>query len=293
MLVRRDLVLRLVAGVVRASRRVTGHPRDAAVARIEAALARMREIPLNARSTAALVAIALVVWACDFLCLLCGFAAVHAAVPWEGVLLAYGAAQVVGSLPIVPGASASSRAASRSSWPSTASRGSRRFRALAYRLVSFWLSITVGWISVGGIAAATRRKGRGILHSRARSATVPVTLPVRLHGPVRRLTSRFYPGCAFRVRGRRSGCEVGYDGLGWRAGRTQDVEDSAPVGRRRGRRGPGSFAGARLQLAGLGGARRAQAPGPAGAGRQGPGAPGRCTGCTCATRRPSMLVRPG
>jgi uncharacterized membrane protein YbhN (UPF0104 family) len=29
--------------------------------------------------------------------------------------------------------------------------------ALAYRLVSFWLSITVGWISAGGIAYLSRR----------------------------------------------------------------------------------------------------------------------------------------
>jgi uncharacterized protein (TIRG00374 family) len=159
-LVRRDLVLRLVAGLVRASRRVTGHPRDAAVARIEAALARMREIPLNARSTAALVAVALVVWACDFLCLLCGFAAVHAAVPWEGVLLAYGAAQVISALPIVPGGLG---IVEGSLAVILAVYGVARVPAisvaLAYRLVSFWLSITVGWISVGGIAAATRRKG--------------------------------------------------------------------------------------------------------------------------------------
>lgn len=157
-LVRRDLVLRLVAALVRAARRVTGHPGDATVARVEAALARMREIPLGARSTASVVAIAVGVWACDFLCLLCGFAAVHAAVPWEGVLLAYGAAQVVSALPIVPGGLGlveGSLAVILAAYG--VARGPAISAALAYRLVSFWLSITVGWISAGGIAHLSRR----------------------------------------------------------------------------------------------------------------------------------------
>ena len=102
-LIRRDLVLRLVGLLVRAAQRVTGHPREPRRARIEAALARMREIPLDARSTVAVVAIAVGVWACDFLCLICSFGAIHAKVPWGGVLLAYGAAQAASALPIVPG----------------------------------------------------------------------------------------------------------------------------------------------------------------------------------------------
>jgi uncharacterized protein (TIRG00374 family) len=159
-LVRRDLVLRLVAALVRLSQRVTGHPRKAAGARIEAALARMREIPLNAPSTASIVAIAVGVWACDFLCLLCGFGAVHAAVPWDGVLLAYGAAQVVSALPIVPGGLG---IVEGSLAVILAAYGIARVpaisAALAYRLVSFWLSVAVGWVSVAAIAYQTRRKG--------------------------------------------------------------------------------------------------------------------------------------
>jgi putative heme transporter len=157
-LARRDLVLRLIGAGVRATRRVTGHPGDAALARIEVALARMGEIPLSARSTASVVGIAVVVWACDFLCLLCGFAAVHAAVPWRGVLLAYGAAQVVSALPIVPGGLG---IVEGSLAVILAAYGIARVPAilvaLAYRLVSFWLSITVGWISAGGLAYRARR----------------------------------------------------------------------------------------------------------------------------------------
>jgi uncharacterized protein (TIRG00374 family) len=159
-LVRRDLVLRLVAGLVRGARRVTGHPRSATVERVEAALARMQEIPLGARSTASIVAIAVVVWACDFLCLLCGFAAVHASVPWRGVLLVYGAAQVVSALPIVPGGLGiveGSLAVILAAYG--IARAPAIAVALAYRLISFWLSITVGWISAGGIAYLAWRAG--------------------------------------------------------------------------------------------------------------------------------------
>ncbi len=158
-LIRRDLLLRLAAAGARASRRVTGHPRTETLARIEAVLARMRDIPLSAPSTASVVTLAVCVWAGDFLCLLCSFAAVHAAVPWDGVLLAYGAAQIVSSLPVVPGGLGlveGSLAVILAAYG--IARGPAISAALAYRLVSFWLVIAVGWVSVGLIAYHGRRR---------------------------------------------------------------------------------------------------------------------------------------
>jgi uncharacterized protein (TIRG00374 family) len=161
-LIRRDLLLRLAAAGARASRRVTGHPSSGTLARIEAVLARMRDIPLSAPSAASVVTVAVCVWACDFLCLLCSFAAVHAAVPWDGVLLAYGAAQIVSSLPVAPGGLG---IVEGSLAVLLAAYGIARAPAisatLAYRLVSFWLVIAVGWASVGLIAhQGHRRPGR-------------------------------------------------------------------------------------------------------------------------------------
>jgi hypothetical protein len=67
----------------------------------------------------------------------------------DGALLAYGAAQVVGSLPIVPGGIGiieGSLAVILMQY------GAGRVRALSatlvYRIVSFWLDITIGWITV-------------------------------------------------------------------------------------------------------------------------------------------------
>jgi putative heme transporter len=157
-LMRRDLVLRLAGAAVRAVRRVTGYPRGNIGARIDSTLARMREIPLSTRSAALIMVIGTAVWFCDFLCLICAFGAVHARVPWAGVLLAYGVAQVVGSLPVVPGGLGlveGSLAVVLAAYG--AGHVSAVAAALAFRLVNFWLAIAVGWASAGVIARQARR----------------------------------------------------------------------------------------------------------------------------------------
>jgi putative heme transporter len=160
-LLRRDLVLRLAGTAVRGCRRLTGHPRGRAGQRIEGTLARMREIPLRPAATAGIVALALASWCCDFLCLVCSFRAVHGPIPWAGVLVAYGAAQVIGSLPVVPGGLG---IVEGSLAVILIAYGSSRIPALsaviAFRLVSFWLAIVIGWASVGVIAGRARRRDR-------------------------------------------------------------------------------------------------------------------------------------
>src|SRR5258708_18376355 len=118
---------------------------------------------MSARSTASIVVNALGVWTCDFLCMLYSLAAVHAAVPWDGVLPAYGAAEVVSALPIVPGGLG---IVEGSVAVILAAYGIARVpaisAALAYRLVSFWLAIAVGWASVGVIVYQARRRHEAI-----------------------------------------------------------------------------------------------------------------------------------
>jgi putative heme transporter len=165
-LIRRDLVLRLasaaVRGVDRLTRRRHGRPdagRMTIATRIDRTLSRMREIPLSPRSTVAVVAMATAVWSCDFLCLVCSFRAVHAPVPWHAVLLAYAVAQVVGSLPIVPGGFGiveGSLAVVLVAYG--VGQVTAVSAALAFRLVNFWLAIAVGWMSAGVIAHRFRRE---------------------------------------------------------------------------------------------------------------------------------------
>jgi len=158
-LTRRDLVLRLAAALMRLLRKATGHPRGTVGARIDATLARMREIPLSRGSTAGIVAIATAVWSSDFLCLLCGFRAVHAEIPWHGVLLAYGVAQVAGSFPLVPGGLGiveGSLAVVLAAYG--AGRVGAVSAALAFRLVSFWLALAVGWVTAAVLARTMIRE---------------------------------------------------------------------------------------------------------------------------------------
>jgi putative heme transporter len=158
-LIRRDIVLRLAGALMRLLRKVTGYPRGNVGARIDATLARMREIPLSGRSTAGMVALATAVWSSDFLCLLFGFRAVHAAIPWHGVLLAYGVAQVAGSFPLVPGGLG---IVEGSLAVVLAACGAGRVgavsAALAFRLVNFWLATAVGWVTAAVLARTMIRE---------------------------------------------------------------------------------------------------------------------------------------
>jgi uncharacterized protein (TIRG00374 family) len=152
-LARRDLVLRLAATLVRVV-----VDRAGIGARIAATLERMRQIPLGSWQAAWVVVLAAGVWLADFGCLLCAFRAVHAAIPWSGVLLAYCVAEIAGMLPVVPGGIGiveGSLAAILAAYG--ADRGSALAAALSFRLASFWLAIVVGWISVAAIARKTRR----------------------------------------------------------------------------------------------------------------------------------------
>ena len=162
LLVRRDLLLAFLGSIVRFSRRLTGHPRDALGRRIESTLARMRDIPMSTGSTLNVVSIATAIWLIDFLCLVCCFGAVHAPIPWHGVLLAFGVSQIVASLPFIPGGIG---VVEGSLAVILVAYGTAKVPALAvvlfYRLLTFWLAILVGWACIGAIewrvrAARTR-----------------------------------------------------------------------------------------------------------------------------------------
>jgi len=161
-LVRRDLVLRIMSAATRGLQRRAGRRPRGLLARIEATLVRMREIPLSPRATVDVVVLATASWLFDFLCLVCSFGAVHTTVPWRGVLLAYGASVVAGSLPIVPGGLGIIEG---SLAVVLVAYGAGRVPAvaavLAFRIVNYWLAIAVGWASVGLVALQWRRRPTG------------------------------------------------------------------------------------------------------------------------------------
>jgi uncharacterized protein (TIRG00374 family) len=172
-LIRRDLLLRFLGLVVRLFRRATGHPRGDVMKRIESTLQRMHEIPLSSGAAVGLVIMATALWLMDFVILICCFGAVHAPIPWSGVLLAFGVSQIVTSLPLIPGGLG---IVEGSLAVILVAYGAKKVPALAvvlvYRLLTFWLVIIVGWISIGVIEWRVRRGANEVL---AETATVTAT----------------------------------------------------------------------------------------------------------------------
>jgi hypothetical protein len=99
----------------------------------------------------------------DFVILLCCFGAVHAPIPWSGVLLAFGVSQIVTSLPLIPGGLG---IVEGSLAVILVAYGAKKVPALAvvlvYRLLTFWLVIIVGWVSIGVIEWRVRRSVNGV-----------------------------------------------------------------------------------------------------------------------------------
>jgi uncharacterized protein (TIRG00374 family) len=132
----------------------------------------MRQIPLSRGAALWLVTMATALWLTDFLVLICCFGAVHAPIPWSGVLLAFGISQIVASLPLIPGGIG---IVEGSLTVVLVAYGAKKVPALAvvlvYRLLTFWLVIFVGWISIGFIEWRVRR---------SRASGVPMeTTPAR------------------------------------------------------------------------------------------------------------------
>jgi uncharacterized protein (TIRG00374 family) len=162
-LVRRDLLLRFLELVVRFVKRVSGHPRSDVMARIESTFQRMREIPLSGGAAFGLVTMATALWLMDFAILVCCFGAVHAPIPWSGVLLAFGVSQIVASLPVIPGGLG---IVEGSLAVILVAYGAKKVPALAvvlvYRLLTFWLVIIVGWITIGVIEWRARHDNTAV-----------------------------------------------------------------------------------------------------------------------------------
>lgn len=159
--VRRDLLVKFLSFLLRLCRKVTGHPKGDVGKRIDSVLLNMRAIRMSAGNTVLVVFIATLVWLFDCACLISALKAVNASVPWHGILLAYGVAQVVTALPIAPGGFGlveGSLAVILVAYGAT--RISALSAVLTYRIVSYWLAIGVGWLSFFCIAIFDRRRDR-------------------------------------------------------------------------------------------------------------------------------------
>jgi uncharacterized protein (TIRG00374 family) len=98
-------------------------------------------------------------WVTDCGCLTISFLAVGAAVPWRGLLLAYGAAQLAAILPITPGGLGVVEGSLTIALVAFGgAQASTVAAVLLYRLISFWLVLPIGWTSWGTLALIGRSR---------------------------------------------------------------------------------------------------------------------------------------
>lgn len=110
-------------------------------------------------------ALALANWVYDAACLVAAILALGGTVPWPGVLVAYGVAQVGASLPITPGGlgvveGSLSYALILYGTPINVAVGS----VLLYRVISFWALVPIGWGAWGVLTFSDRKGGRRERH---------------------------------------------------------------------------------------------------------------------------------
>ncbi len=127
-------------------------------AALEEFLDRVASISLPGTRYAQVFALALVNWLGDCGCLACSILATGRPVPWHGLLLAYGAGAAVGSSGLSPGGFALVEIALTAALTAAGMTASAALAAsIAYRLISFWLILIGGGVSLIVLA----RKGAG------------------------------------------------------------------------------------------------------------------------------------
>ena len=157
-LLRPRLLVPLVVPVLRLSRRTVRFPRHDPGAVVGRLVVRLEAVKPRARDWLFGLAFAGGNWVADCTCLVFAFAAVHAGIPWRGLLVAYAAAQVVANLPVTPGGlgvvEGSLTVALVAFGGSTAQTVAG---VLLYRIISFWVVVPVGWCAWLGLEVAARR----------------------------------------------------------------------------------------------------------------------------------------
>ncbi len=157
-LIRRDLLAALATAALRTLKRVSGHPSDRRLQRLNASIEELRSIRISWQEMGVTVALALLTWIFDALCLVSSFRIVHAGISWAALPLAYGVSQIAAVLPLLPGGLG---LVEGSITAVLVVYGSPRVptlaAVLAFRIIGFWLVIPLGWFAFATTAYVWRR----------------------------------------------------------------------------------------------------------------------------------------
>jgi putative heme transporter len=152
----RRAVNRALAVLVAGSRRLCGHPGPGVAAAFEAIVEKVAAVRVAPQKYLGVLALSVWNWVANCLCLVAAIQATGAAVPWHGVLLAYGAGLTASSIGLTPGGVGVTEAALSGGLVVAGMRARSALDAvLVYRLLSFWLVVACGWVVM---AAITRRQ---------------------------------------------------------------------------------------------------------------------------------------
>jgi putative heme transporter len=144
----RAIANRLLARVIHLARRILRQP-GLDPAALEGFLHRLGTIRLGWAGYAEVFGLAIVNWLADCGCLACAILAAGGTVPWQGLILAYGAGAAVGSTGLTPGGFVLVEATLTAALVGAGMGASRALTSvLAYRLVNFWLILAGGGIAM-------------------------------------------------------------------------------------------------------------------------------------------------
>ncbi len=186
--VRRPAVLtalqRPVGWTLRHAWAVLGRPGGESDAVVASLAARLGSLRLTPSGWATVVVAALLNWLADIGVLAASIVAVGAVVPWRGLLFAYGVGTAAGSIGVIPGGLGVVEAALAVSLMGAGVRHPLALAAvLVYRLISFWMVISVGWLTY--LVGARARSGQSVGTANQRPAVPsPRLRQPDLHLPV-------------------------------------------------------------------------------------------------------------
>jgi uncharacterized protein (TIRG00374 family) len=150
----------LVAHVIAASRKFVGRPGPEAADALDRFLDRVASLRLPRLQYAEVTVLAVWNWVADCLCLAFSIRAIGVNVPWQGLVLAYSAGMAAASFGLTPGGLGVVEAVLSASLVALGIKGHSALAAvLVYRLISFWLVMTVGWAVVAILTRARVPRG--------------------------------------------------------------------------------------------------------------------------------------
>jgi putative heme transporter len=172
----RRLVLAVAVRFIKISKRLTGYPRGDADRHVANVSSHLGQVHLTWRDFGPALGWSLGNWGFDCGCLAFAYVAVGAGVPWQGLLLAYGAGQLASNLPITPGGLG---VVEGSLTVALVAYGGVQISTVAavilYRIISFWGFLPIGWLVWGVIAVRDRRADRNRSSAElARGADTPM-----------------------------------------------------------------------------------------------------------------------